>query len=797
MDDASLYPTVLNAIDEVLYVSDPETYELLFVNDALRELMGEISVGDKCYKILQNRSAPCPFCTNGIIFGEKMGTPYVWEFQNEITKKWYRCSDKAIRWTDGRLVRFEIATDITERKLLETELEKSRKKYHGIFDESVAAIYVIDNKMNFIDSNKAGIDLLGYTRDELIGTNLLDVFPDTNLGTTVYNQILAGIRLINYEHRLIRKDAEILTVLNNSMPIMDENRNVIGVQSTIIDITELKRVESERNDLQRQLLVIQKEQVETVLQRSESRVRLINDNLVNGMVYQVIRMPDGKRKFTYLSDRVKDFYGVTPEEVLADAGLIYGRIHPDEVDRLVGEEEKAYAAMSIFQAKARVVKPDGEIRWSQFVSRPRKEEEDGLVYWDGIEFDITPLKNAEEALSAYKNQLERMVDERTQELKKTTEQLLQSQKMEAIGQLAGGVAHDFNNIIATISGTAEMLVKVLPPDDPVTPKLNRILNSSRKAKDLTMKLLTFARKEKLNVKPINPKDIVADVVDMLKSTTKSIIEVTTEYDEEAKLINADANQILQAILNMCLNACDAMPNGGRLTIRVREVVLNGNDAPERNGEFVVISVEDTGTGIDEDKIDNIFEPFFTTKDKGKGSGLGLSVSHGIIKAHNGFIEVRTAKDRGTTFDVFLPVKHSRDTATDEEKSDGRMREAHGHIFIIDDDMEFCQMIEESLSEEGFMVSIAHSGIEAVDIYSQKSEEMDVIILDMILPEMKGTEIFQALKGLNPAAKIVLCSGYSIEGEATALLEEGAKAFIQKPFGISEIVDIIFRLVEQD
>lgn len=527
----------------------------------------------------------------------------------------------------GRVFLHATVRDITEHKALESEQRASKEKYQGIFDESVATIYMFDDKKNFIDSNQAGLNLLGYTREELMSMSIPDVDADPVIVLPAHEQLLCGDRLVDYEHRLKRKNGEIITVLNNSRPITDKDGKVVGMLSTLIDITQRKKTQEEKLELERQLL--------------------------------------------------------------------------------------------------------------------------------------------------------------------------QLQKMEAIGQLAGGIAHDFNSIIAIISGSASMIARTTPSDAPIINNLERIQKAARRAKDITMKLLTFARKEKLSIKVVCANEIVGDVIDMLKSTVSAKIDIATENDGGMKWIDVDSNQILQALLNISLNACDAMPDGGDLTVTVRRTAVDEATAAERgaqSGEFIVISIEDTGTGIDKDKADKIFDPFFTTKDRGKGSGLGLSVSHGIIKEHRGFIEVETEKGKGTTFSVFLPAADPAKTAPAKENGTGNVKTSQGNILVIDDDRDFAMMMKETLESEGFIAHAALSGKEAIDYYKDSGSDINVVLLDMLLPGMPGTEIYHELKKLNPDAKIVLCSGYSVEGDASALLKKGAKAFIQKPFEIDDVIDVISGLL---
>jgi two-component system, cell cycle sensor histidine kinase and response regulator CckA len=641
-------------------------------------------------------------------------------------------------------------------------VNKQWNNLHAILEATPDAITITNLNGTITDCSAATLLLHGYSsKDELIGKSSFDLIAteDHAKAMEAIKETLAKGSVREREYVFLRKDGTAFSAELSAAVVGGEGGEPAGFIGITKDITERRLRERALRE------------AEEALKESEHKYRTLFSHASEGIF---IMSMDGKS--LVFNESFAKMHGYSSPEEMEHLKL--SDLDTPETAKLAQERLSRLAAGESMNFEVEHFHKDGHT-FPLSVSC-NMVEIGGISHFMGFHRDITELKRVEASL------------------RKSEEQLLQSQKMEAIGQLSGGIAHDFNNIIATISGTAEILLKTTPSDAPMVKKLERILNSTRRAKDLTMKLLTFARKEKLNVKIIHPKDIVSDLIDMLKGTMSTVIDITSECEDGIKWINVDSNQIFQAILNICLNGCDAMPQGGNLNLKISRSPIDDVVASERgvkSGEFVVISVEDTGTGIDADKVSNIFEPFFTTKDRGKGSGLGLSVSHGIIKAHGGFIEVKTEKRKGTTFSVFLPATDSAVLTTDKEEEKRIAKTAKGNILIIDDDQEFVQVLKESLEIEGFVITAALSGKEAINYYKDKISGTDVILLDMLLPEMNGKDIFFTLKELNPAVKIVLCSGYSIEGEASTLLQNGALAFLQKPFEISEAMDVISRLIE--
>jgi PAS domain S-box-containing protein len=371
------------------------------------------------------------------------------------------------------------------------------------------------------------------------------------------------------------------------------------------------------------------------------------------------------------------------------------------------------------------------------------------------------------------------------ERKRLESQLIQSQKMEAVGMLAGGIAHDFNNLLMGIQGYASLILYSMETNHPHYDKLKSIEDFVRSGADLTRQLLGFARAGKYEVKPVDLNEIIHKTSTMFGRTKK---EITVHYKHQRDLhiVEVDHGQIEQVMFNLYINAWQAMPAGGDLYIETKNIALDESYVKPytvKSGEYVKISVTDTGPGMDERTRERIFEPFFTTKEMGRGSGLGLASVYGIVKNHNGFINVYSEKGHGTTFNIYLPAL-SKEVPT--KKTSVRALKGSETILIVDDEDAVISVCKELLEALDYKVITAYSGKDAVGIYRSKKEEIDLVILDMIMPEMGGGEAFELMKAINPGIKVILSSGYSLNGHAADIMKQGCKTFIQKPFSIDEL-----------
>ena len=403
---------------------------------------------------------------------------------------------------------------------------------------------------------------------------------------------------------------------------------------------------------------------------------------------------------------------------------------------------------------------------------------------------MTDLENSRNELAATNQTLVQEIDEhkRAEEEKENLQnKLYEIQKIEAIGTLASGIAHDFNNLLMGIQGYASLMLLQTTPDHAYYTNLKSIEASVQRGAELTRQLLGVARGGKYEVKPTNFNKLLENSIKMFGRTKKQI-RIHEKYQEDIWTVEVDRGQMGQVILNLCVNAWQSMPGRGDLFIATSNVVLEENYTHPYGvspGDYVRISMTDTGVGMDEDVRQRIFDPFFTTKKRSRGTGLGLASAYGIIKNHGGIINVYSEKGRGSTFNIYLPAL-KKGIEKEEKTLSGDIERGTETILIADDEEMVLQVGEEMLNVLGYKVFSAAGGNEAVEVYRKRQDEIDLIILDMIMPDMVGGEVYEAIRKINPEVKVLLSSGYSINGEATEILDRGCNGFIQKPFGVKNL-----------
>jgi len=508
-----------------------------------------------------------------------------------------------------------------------------------------------------------------------------------------------------------------------------------------------------------------KVQLEERLKESEAKLRAIGDNLPDGYVYQYTRGTDGSPRFLYVSAGVRQIHGVAPEEVLRDANTLMQQVDPAQSQPLLAAEKESATGLTDFAIDLHLRRPDGDWRWLHVSARPHRRP-DGQVIWDGVAIDITDQRGLED-------------------------QFHQAQKMESIGRLAGGVAHDFNNMLTVISGYTELALNDTERDDPRYASLLEIRNAARRSASLTRQLLAFARKQAATPVPLDMNDTIAGMLKMLRRLLGEDIELDWLPGHELWQVKIDPSQIDQVLANLAVNARDAIAGVGRITIRTENVVHDASFCAHHQGcipgEHVVLTVSDTGSGMSREVLEHIFEPFFTTKEKDQGTGLGLATIYGIVKQNLGFITVDSEPGHGTTFMVHLPRLIAENNVVNATPRPAEpLPRGTETILLVEDEKAILELGKRCIERQGYRVLAANSPEEAIMLAEAHEGPIHLLITDIIMPQMDGKELADRLWERLPGLKCLFMSGYSADIIAKhGVLEEGIH-FMEKPFTLREV-----------
>ena len=485
-------------------------------------------------------------------------------------------------------------------------------------------------------------------------------------------------------------------------------------------------------------------------------------------------------------------------------------LHPDDRERVKEIWQRACESRTLYQSEGRLWHAPTE-QWRYFVAKaaPLLNPDGSVREWVGTHTDIDDQKRAEE-------RLETMVAERTKELqqanlallrdmeerKKLEEQLLQAQKMESIGTIAGGIAHDFNNILNIIQSYASLLAKRSAEKNQLAESLEAISEAVQRGAGIVRQLLTLARKTGARLEPTDANGLMVELTNLLKEIFPKTIDLSLELSE-VPLVMADANQMNQVILNLCVNARDAMPQGGNLLLK--SDVVSGTELRQRFNEakedrYLRIRVSDSGMGMDAETRSRIFEPFFTTKEHGHGTGLGLSVVYGIINNHGGFVDLKSEIDQGTTFDIYLPLPKEElelveiKRQLDEER---KVRPGAGAtLLFVDDETIQLHLMEKVLEREGYRVLTASDGAEAVEMHLRHQDEIAIVILDLQLPKINGWEAFQLMRKIQPRLKALFATGFAPPEIEAKLTQGEIGGIILKPYELDKVLEKISEILQE-
>ncbi len=513
---------------------------------------------------------------------------------------------------------------------------------------------------------------------------------------------------------------------------------------------------------------VQLSETEEAARESECLHRLLVENIMD----VIWAMDKDLKGLTYVSPSIRNMTGFTPGEI---AGM-------SPADILAPASLKS--VMRFLESHIESVR-DGSFR-------PVTVEMELICKGGGTVCAESTVSAAyaDDGIPMYIIGVTRDVSER----KRAEDRLRQSAKMQAIGELAGGIAHEFNNMLTGILGYANMLRLTAEPGTTVHESARTIERAAERAADLTRKLLGFAQRGRRRREPVNLNDVMRDVITLLRQTIKEDIRVSCEMNPDDLTVTGDAGQLEQVLLNLALNARDAMPSGGELTMSAGTVDLDDTShLPEADilpGRYAVLTVSDTGSGIPPENVERIFEPFFTTKGQGRGTGMGLAMVYGTVRNHGGFTEVESAPGGGAAFRVYLPQGGCQ---VPEEPGPGVHQMAHagsGRVLVVDDEDLVRDVARSMLEVCGYDVVDVSNGLDAVEYYRDHGERIDLVLLDMVMPGMSGRECFRALREMNPDVLAVLSTGYGEDGEAREIVQEGMAGLVLKPFSRAALAAVI-------
>jgi PAS domain S-box-containing protein len=640
----------------------------------------------------------------------------------------------------------QLAVAIERTQLFERAQATLEERLRTVISNAPIILFALDREGKFTLSEGKGLEALGFQPGEHVGQLLSDVYPDAPAILENLPRAFAGETL---PRTLAVRDAlfEIW-----ASPTCDESGELTGVIGVATDITERMRAEE-------------------ALRESEEKYRLVSENIPVS-VYSAL--PDEYSTNLFLSGRMEELTGYSPEQFMQDPQLWLAIVHPEDRDPLREKIEEHRNTKSPLDVEYRIVTKDSAVKWVRDRATPMLDEGGEILRTNGFMEDITERKHLEE-------------------------QVRLQERLAAVGQLAGGIAHDFNNFLTTIMLYAQILLRKPSLSPELAPVAETILEESRRAAQLVQRMLDFSRRSIIETRPIDLASFITETADILRRTLPENIKLTLELGVDKHTVNADPTRIQQVVMNLALNARDAMPDGGELSIGLSHVTIEpGAETPVAEmacGEWVCMTVSDTGVGMTDKIQSHLFEPFFTTKGP-KGTGLGLAQVYGIVKQHGGAIQVETQAERGTTFSVYLPAHEATELKKDL-KAPAAPPQGHGEVILLAEDEERVRRAgQEILESLGYQVLTAENGREALKVY-QSADRIDLVLTDMVMPEMGGKELVQELHKIAPHVMVLAITGYTLVEDVQSMREAGILDVIHKPFEVNILASTIRQALDSD
>jgi PAS domain S-box-containing protein len=685
----------------------------------------------------------------------------------------------------------EIQETADSFRLMKVAIRETQEKYRGIFENIQDVYYETALDGTILEVSPSISRITPYKRENLLGLNVDQFYSAPESRVEMLKALVASRRISDFEINLKGLHDDPIDVSLNSVLVTNEQDGSQKIIGSMRDITARKKAEAELHNYREHLEELVKErtadlekthqklkeemeqrlQTEVALGQNREKYRTILDSIEEGYFET-----DLGGNLVICNDATSDILGWSKNELLR----MNLRRH--------ASRDTVKELLSIFKEVHKTGKPCRAVEF-EIIRKDHKRRY--------IEMSITPVRSLDGKSRGFRG-IGRDVTARRHtenERKRLQDQLQQVQRLKAIGTLAGGIAHDFNNLLMGIQGHVTLLLLALDVTDRRYENVRSIERCVRSGADLTRQLLGYARGGKYVVKPTSLNEVVR-TSSTLFGRAKKETSIECEYQEDIWTVEVDRSQIEQVMVNLYLNAWQAMGHGGTIHVNTQNMILDNNFVKPHEvapGKYVQVSVTDTGTGMDDETQKRAFEPFFTTKSMGRGTGMGLASAFGIIKNHNGIIQFTSVLGKGTTFCIYLPASEhiiEKETAAEDHIQVGRET-----ILIVDDEQYVLDACAAMLSELGYHIMLTTSGEEAVERFRSAKDDIDLIILDMVMPGMDGPAVYQQFIKIDPDVKVILSSGYSITNVAKKLLDMGCDKFIQKPFRLSQISKIIRELLD--
>ena len=666
---------------------------------------------------------------------------------------------------------FDVSVAVKRERLLR---ERQNARYDAVVDSAPDVILTLDDEDTIQFANPAADRQFGYTAKELIGRPAALLFEDHAAWSETRRSVLDG--------DLVRQPVEVMAWRKDGSATYLEVSLSRWVSQSRVLITAILRDVNERRVAQENLRV------------SEAQFRTLAQAMPN---HVWTARPDGQ--LDWFNERVYEYSGMTPGAL--DGEGWSSLVHTDDMSSAIKLWRASLASGTPYEAQFRIRSANGLYRWHLARAFPTRGTDDVILRWVGSNTDIEDQKVAAQTLADVNASLEQRVSQRTSQLMQAEEELRQSQKMEAIGQLTGGIAHDFNNLLQGILGALDIVKRRIADGriGDLDPFLNGALDSANRAATLTHRLLAFSRRQPVNPRSVDFNRLIGAVEELLRRSLGENISLRVAAGEDLWLVRCDENQLENALLNLAINARDAMPNGGMMTIDTANKVLDAGEARHRDvspGEYVRLRVTDTGVGMPPSVKARAFDPFYTTKPIGKGTGLGLSMIYGFVRQSDGAVTIDSEPGKGTSIEICLPrYKGDFVDARAEESSGDHRAVANEVVLIVEDEAVVRLLIVETLNDLGYQALETADSAAALRVL-QSPQRVDLLVSDIGLPGLNGRQLADAARVNRPRLKVLFVTGYAEVAAANSFLESGME-IVTKPFTMEVLASKIREMIEGD